>query len=644
MPLTPQIVITPVDIVYKSFDITAISYTSSTATYTATGHTLNVGDSVIITGLAPDGYNGTYTITAKATNTFTVANTTNTALTDQVGNVYWADPTEYEYTGGQGVTYFPNNGDVADIIAGDPVIASKIQTYYSLTPPLPPLNVGDLWFDTDDNNKQYRWDGSNWVSVQDGTIATKNRTYYAASAPTGTFVEGDIWFDTSTGNKPYRWVAEKTVSITNKALTSNVATLTTSTTHNFTTGQTVVVSGVDSTFNGTYTLTVTASNQFTYTKVAANVASQASSGTAVQSAFWQSVQDASIATALNAANAAQTTANGKNKVTYSASAPGSTPNTAGDIWWQFSGGTIIGQWTGAGGTSWTSAPIGSAVIANLDAGKITAGTISAAISLEAATITGGSININSGTFVVTNTGAVTITAGSFNINSGTFKVSNTGAITATSGSIAGFTITNSTITNGSTMTLYNNGDFYTGGVVSAGNGLYAQAACSFGSTLDVTGAITGLSTINSNGAANFATAAGTAGQFQVLSTGLLRSLFTYNRQVSTSTRAVLQDNAGNFGNSTSTRRNKHEIQSYKIDSNALLQLDVKTFKYKPELDEDQTTQYGFIAEEAQDLGLDELIQYDSTGIPDYFAYDKLPIFLLQLAQEQEARIKALESK
>lgn len=116
MPLSPQIVITPEDITYKSFAISAVTYTSTTATYTAAGHTFSVGDIVMITGLAPDGYNGTYTITAIATNTFTVANTTNVALTDQTGDAYWSDPTEYEYDGGQSVAYIPNNDDVDSIV------------------------------------------------------------------------------------------------------------------------------------------------------------------------------------------------------------------------------------------------------------------------------------------------------------------------------------------------------------------------------------------------------------------------------------------------------------------------------------------------------------------------------------------------
>lgn len=93
---------------------------------------------------------------------------------------------------------------------------------------------------------------------------------------------------------------------------------------------------------------------------------------------WVNRQDAAIATAQAAATTAQSTANGKNKVYYSTGTPGSTANVAGDIWFQYSGGVIIGQWIGAGGTSWTSTTLGNLVIAALDAGKITTGFLSAA--------------------------------------------------------------------------------------------------------------------------------------------------------------------------------------------------------------------------------------------------------------------------
>ena len=96
-----------------------------------------------------------------------------------------------------------------------------------------PLTEGDVWFDTDDGNKQYYWTGTAWVSVQDLGIAAaeagaaaaeaaaaaaaaaataaqttadgKNKIYRQATAPTGTFVVGDLWFNTSEDNKPNRW-------------------------------------------------------------------------------------------------------------------------------------------------------------------------------------------------------------------------------------------------------------------------------------------------------------------------------------------------------------------------------------------------------------------------------------------------------
>jgi hypothetical protein len=67
-----------------------------------------------------------------------------------------------------------------------------------------------------------------------------------------------------------------TVSITNKALTSDVATLTTSAAHGLTVGMTIVITGVDATFNGSYRITtVPTTTTFTYAKVASNVASTA---------------------------------------------------------------------------------------------------------------------------------------------------------------------------------------------------------------------------------------------------------------------------------------------------------------------------------------------------------------------------------
>jgi hypothetical protein len=65
-----------------------------------------------------------------------------------------------------------------------------------------------------------------------------------------------------------------TVSITNKALTTNVATLTTSTAHGLAVGMQITISGVDATFNGEYRITgVPTTTTFTYAKTATNVTS-----------------------------------------------------------------------------------------------------------------------------------------------------------------------------------------------------------------------------------------------------------------------------------------------------------------------------------------------------------------------------------
>ena len=67
-----------------------------------------------------------------------------------------------------------------------------------------------------------------------------------------------------------------TASVTNKALTTNVATLTTSAAHGMAPGMVIDVTGVDATFNGSHTITtVPTATTFTYAKTATNVPSTA---------------------------------------------------------------------------------------------------------------------------------------------------------------------------------------------------------------------------------------------------------------------------------------------------------------------------------------------------------------------------------
>jgi hypothetical protein len=80
------------------------------------------------------------------------------------------------------------------------------------------------------------------------------------------------------GILPVSVYAKRTVtaSVNLKSLTSNVATLTTSSAHGLFVGDSVTVTGVDSTFNGTYTITAVPSTvSFRYAKTNSNVASTA---------------------------------------------------------------------------------------------------------------------------------------------------------------------------------------------------------------------------------------------------------------------------------------------------------------------------------------------------------------------------------
>ena len=78
--------------------------------------------------------------------------------------------------------------------------------------------------------------------------------------------------------------ADQTFVVNNKALTSSVATITTSATHNITVGQTIYVSGVGTgagDFDGTYVVTAVGATTISYANVYANVTSTAVASGAV---------------------------------------------------------------------------------------------------------------------------------------------------------------------------------------------------------------------------------------------------------------------------------------------------------------------------------------------------------------------------
>ncbi len=194
------------------------------------------------------------------------------------------------------------------------------------------------------------------------------------------------------------------------------------------------------------------------------------------------------------ATVAQTTANGKSTVTYSTSAPGVTANRAGDIWYQYgTAGTyankVIAQFSGNGGTSWTPVTVSGLIIANIDAGAITTGTLSAititagtgansfnvsssgVMSAQGAYIK-GNITADSGTF----NGQVNATSGYFGSPTNGWQINAGGIAGLGSGYISGGAIQGTSFNNG-------NGTFF----VNSSGDLVAQSVYVKGAVLGTSG-------------------------------------------------------------------------------------------------------------------------------------------------------------
>ena len=308
------------------------------------------------------------------------------------------------------------------------------------------------------------------------------------------------------------------------------------------------------------------------------------------------------------AGVAQTTADGKNTVHYSTSAPGSTANKVGDIWYQYGTGTysnqVIAQWSGAGGTSWTSVQVSGLVIANIDAGTIKTGTLT----------------------------SIAIYAGS----SGQFQVSAAGALTATAATVQGTITANTLTTNNGTIGGWNIGTtgLYTGSISSPNNFLSNSGGALF----------TGTTTCSS---------------FQVNSTTLMSgnltvSAYIYNSGHPTTTstaNAFLNSSTGLLARSTSSQRYKVEIQSQEIPLNSVLALQPKSYVDKADAEANGTPDglpryLGLIAEDVVQIPVlgDLLANKDDEGRPDSVNYDRIAVALIPILKEHEARLNKLEGK
>ena len=353
---------------------------------------------------------------------------------------------------------------------------------------------------------------------------------------------------------------------------------------------------------------------------------------------WVSVQDTAIAAAQSAATAAQTTADGKNRVYRQTTQPTTGPFAEGDLWFDTDDDNKIYRYTSG---SWgTAVALGNNALANLSANKITSGSIDASVitvsNLNAGNISTGTLNadriasasitgtkIAAGTITASNIAASTITASQ--IAAGTITASQIASNTITASQIASNTITASQIATGTITTTQlaagtlsaNN---ITTGTLSATVSLTAQSGTIGGWNISSSSIYTGSisspnSYLNSSGAALFASTvsmaslgvAGTAnigGSLSIASTMFAPNLSTStagtNLRVATGSIGEVQETSAS---SIRFKENIVDINTvFDIDPKKLLDLPVRAFSYipgyvSPTDDRAEVMLPGFIAEE-----------------------------------------------
>lgn len=137
------------------------------------------------------------------------------------------------------------------------VADSKNKTYRQATAPSSGMASGDIWYDSDDGDRAYRYSGSTWVETSDTRIAAnaaaiqteqtaradadsalasqistvsavangKNKTYTQAGAPSSGMVSGDIWYDSDDGNRTYRYNGTDWVETSDTRIATNAAAI-----------------------------------------------------------------------------------------------------------------------------------------------------------------------------------------------------------------------------------------------------------------------------------------------------------------------------------------------------------------------------------------------------------------------------------
>lgn len=243
-----------------------------------------------------------------------------------------------------------------------------IMSYFQDTAPtgLVAEDVGDLWFDSDDGNKIYRWSGSAWVATPDSAIAAaiaaaataqatadgKVKTF-AQNDPPSALGVGDLWIDTNDGNKLYRATAPGTGSWVLAQDTGIGAALTAAAN-----AQAIADGAIVSFWQDSPPVIGAGAGQASVGDIWFDT-NDGNKMWRVVGAAWVDAQDDALAAALAAASTAQATADGKVKTFFQADEITPTATGVGDLWFRTTSKTLK-RWNGS---AWVDIDITSGYLA-----------------------------------------------------------------------------------------------------------------------------------------------------------------------------------------------------------------------------------------------------------------------------------------
>ncbi len=101
------------------------------------------------------------------------------------------------------------------------------------------------------------------------------------------------------------------------------------------------------------------------------------------------------------------------------------------------------------------------------------------------------------------------------------------------------------------------------------------------------------------------------------------------------------DVTGEIGWDNSSRRYKINIQTLEDDWSKIFQ--ARPVRYSRPASPNHW-EYGYIAEEMDSIGLTNLVGYDQAGIPDDVKYDRVVLYLVEIAKNQEKEIRKLTAQ